>query len=134
MNTLMDFINDHSLSLISWSRMRRLMMLVRFINIDMIIPKNKGCWTWLTIRVRIVNDIDSWRRYWQSHETWLAIPEMKANDIKNLDIGIFRNIPRYYGKKNLIGYFRLEIINDINQWYWCWHLQQTWLVGPNIDD
>jgi len=66
----------------------------------MIIPKNEGYWTWLTIRVRIVNDIDSWRRYRQSHKTWLAIPEMKANDVKNLDIGISGNIPRYYGKKN----------------------------------
>jgi hypothetical protein len=42
----------------------------------MIIPKNEGYWT------------------------WLAIPEMKANDVKNLDIGISGNIPRYYGKKN----------------------------------
>jgi hypothetical protein len=40
---------------------------------------------------------------------------VKADDVKNLDINIFRNIPRYYGKKNLIGYFRLEIVNDNNQ-------------------
>jgi hypothetical protein len=42
----------------------------------MIIPKNKRYWTWLTIRVRIVNDIDYWRRYQQSHETWFAIPKV----------------------------------------------------------
>jgi hypothetical protein len=42
---------------------------------------------------------------------------VKADDIKNLDINISGNIPRYYGKKNLIGYFRLEIVNDINQWH-----------------
>ena len=30
----------------------RLMMLVKFTNIDMIIPENKRYWTWLTIRVK----------------------------------------------------------------------------------
>jgi hypothetical protein len=91
-------------------------MLVRFTNIGIIILENKRYWTWLTIQVRIVNDIDQCCRYRQLHETWLVIPEVKANDVKILDINIFENIPRYYGKKkNLIGYFRLEIVNDINQ-------------------
>jgi hypothetical protein len=35
---------------------------------------------------------------------------VKANGVKNLDINISGNIPRYYGKKNLIGYFMLEIV------------------------
>ena len=115
--TLIDFVDDHSSNLISRSRMRRLMMLVRFTNIGIIIPENEGYWTWLTIRVRIVNDIDRCCQYRQSHETWLVIPEVKANDVKNLDINISENIPRYYGKKNLIGYFMLEIVDNINQWY-----------------
>jgi hypothetical protein len=110
-------------NLISQSWMRRLMMLVRFTNIGVIILGNERYWTWLTIQVRIVNDIDWCCRYRQSHETWLGIPELKANDVKNLDINISRNILRYYGKKNLIGYFGLEIVNDINRWHWFWDLQ-----------
>jgi hypothetical protein len=35
---------------------------------------------------------------------------VKANGVKNLDINISGNIPSYYGKKNLIGYFMLEIV------------------------
>ena len=42
---------------------------------------------------------------------------MKANDVKNLDINISGNIPRYYGEKNPIGFFGLEIVNDINRWH-----------------
>jgi hypothetical protein len=131
---LIDFVDDHSSNLINRSRMRRLMMLVRFTNISMIIPENERYWTWLTIQVRIVNDIACRCRYRQSHKTWLAIPEVKANDVKNLDIDISENISRYYGKKNLIGYFGLEIVNDINRRQWCWHLQRTWLVGHDMDD
>jgi hypothetical protein len=76
-------------------------MLVRFTNIGIIILENKGYWTWLTIQVRIVNDIDQCCWYQQSYETWLVIPEVKTNDVKNLDINISRNIPRYYGKKKI---------------------------------
>jgi hypothetical protein len=39
---------------------------------------------------------------------------VKANDVKNLDINISGNIPRSYGKENLIDYFGLKIIKDIN--------------------
>ena len=80
--------------------------------------------------MRIGNDIYLWRRYRQSHETWLAISEVKANDVKNLNIGISKNIPRYYEKINLIDYSGLKIVNDINRWRWCHHSQRTWLVGP----
>jgi len=48
--------------------------------------------------VRIVNDINWWHQYRQTHKTRLAIPEMKASDVKNLD-NISENISRYYGKK-----------------------------------
>jgi len=71
----MDFIDDRSSNLISRSRMKRLMMLVRFTNIGKIILENKRYWTWLTIRVRIVNDIDRCCQYRQSHKTWLASPK-----------------------------------------------------------
>ena len=40
--------------------------------------------------------------------------DVKANDVKNLDIGIPRNIPMCYGKK-LIDHFGLEMVNDINR-------------------
>jgi hypothetical protein len=54
----MDFVDDRSSNLISWSRIWRLMMLVRFTNIGMIISENERYQTWLTIQVRIVNDIN----------------------------------------------------------------------------
>jgi len=80
----MEFIDDRSSNLNSRSRMWRLMMLLRFTNVGMNIPENEGFWAWLTIRVRIVYDIGGWHRYRQSHETLLAILEVKANDVMNL--------------------------------------------------
>jgi hypothetical protein len=62
----------------------RLMVLVGFTNIGMITLRHREILNLINyFGLRIVNDIDGLHRYRHFLETWLAIPSMKANDVKD---------------------------------------------------